>query len=317
MDLVYRCKRVTRSRWFHAAVTTAILLSALLIGLETYPEVMQRHGRLLHFLDKVILGVFVVELSLRIAARGRHPWLYFVKPWNIFDFAVVAICILPLHADYLIIVRLFRIFRVLRLVTVLPRLQVLVGALVSSVPSIGYIALLLSIQFYVYSAIGVSFFGHNDPEHFGTILRGMLTLFEVLTLEGWVEIYNAQAGGLLQPGSPLLASLYFFSFILVGTMIVLNLFVGVILSAIEEQQEQIDMEKLLRNKAHGHLSLADQIDLVALQAEDLKENLHILKSRIHFDTAPYRALSLRNKRSRNKKIRTALMLSESLKKAAN
>lgn len=313
------CKRTSKSPYFLVTVTLAILASALVIGLETDPAIFSAYHRELVLADRIILGIFVVELAIRIGARARHPWLYFMKFGNIFDFVVVTACLLPLHMEYLMVVRLFRVLRVLRLVTVLPRLQVLVGALLQGIPAIGYIALLLSIQFYVYAAIGVMFFRVNDPVHFSSIPAAMLTLFEVLTLEGWVEIFKLQMDGV--PGGhpyPVLAPFYFVSFILIGTMIVLNLFVGVILKAIEEQQEQVDLERILRQKSQSHLALTEQIELIALQVEDLKENLEIVHTRIQHDTAPFKALSkLRGKRGASRKGRSPIMLSDKLRSAAN
>ena len=247
-------KKIRKSWAFNALVTTVILISAVIVGLETYPEIMAEHGNLLHRLDKLILSFFVLELGIRLGAYGKRWWLFFAKGWNLFDFSIVAVCLLPIHAEYFVVMRLFRIFRILRLVTVLPRLQVLVGALLNSIPSIGYIALLLTILFYVYGAMGVMLFGGNDPVHFGNIAKAMLSLFQVITLEGWVEILYIQMLGSTAYGyeafkdvvptnpeaMPILAAVYFVSFILLGTMIVLNLFVGVILNAIEEQQEKVD-----------------------------------------------------------------------------
>lgn len=300
--------KVIRKSWaFNAVVTLFILISAALVGIETYPEIMATHGDFLHRLDKIILGFFVLELGIRMGAYGERWWLFFAKGWNIFDFAIVSVCLLPIHAEYFVVMRLFRIFRVLRLVTVLPRLQILVGALLNSIPSIGYIALLLTILFYVYGAIGVMLFGANDPVHFGNIARAMLSLFQVITLEGWVDIMYTQMLGSAVYGyesfkgvaptsssaAPALAALYFVSFILIGTMIVLNLFVGVILNAIEEQQEKVELEHIIRRKELGPMPLEDQIEELALQLENTREGFEILRQRITAEHDSHRFLKLR------------------------
>lgn len=300
--------KIIRKSWvFNALVTTFILASAFIVGLETYPEIMAVHGDLLHGLDKIILGFFVLELAIRMGAYGRRWWLFFAKGWNLFDFGIVAVCLLPIHAQYFVVMRLFRIFRILRLVTVLPRLQVLVGALLNSIPSIGYIALLLTILFYVYGAMGVMLFGGNDPVHFGNIAKAMLSLFQVITLEGWVEILYIQMLGSTAYGyeafkdvmpthpeaMPLIAAVYFVSFILIGTMIVLNLFVGVILNAIEEQQEKVEMEHIVERKKLGPIPLEDQIEELALQLEHAKEGFEILRQRIASEHRSHRFLKLR------------------------
>ena len=294
------CKRISRSFWFRTTVTILILLSAIVVGLETDQNLIAHYGPLLHGLDFIILSLFVLELAIRIFARSPRPWLFFASPWNTFDFFIVLICLLPLHASYLMVVRLFRIFRVLRLVTMLPRLQILVGALLKSIPSISYIALLMLIVFFIYGTIGVSLFSHRDPAHFGNLGLAMLSLFEVITLEGWVDIMNAQmegntgiAGAMSPEALRFITPIYFVSFIVLGTMIALNLFVGVIITAIEEQREEVDMEGLLRKRKRGALSVLDQIETLCLEAEELREHLRVLRSRIAHDSRPYRALKLK------------------------
>jgi len=307
--MTWWCNRITKSLYLRTIITLAIIASGVIVGLETYPHIMQAHGETLRFYERAIIFIFGMEMIVRILARARRPWLFFMAPWNMFDLIVVSACVLPIHAEYLIVARLFRLIRVLRLVSVLPRLQVLVGALLTAVPSIGYIALLLLLQFYIYSVMGVFLFGKNDPVHFGTIGFAMLSLFQIITLEGWTDILEIQfygsdkvdylnlTGLTTQPeAAPVLATIYFVSFILLGTMIVLNLFVGVIISAIEEQQERADISTIMKHKKKtGHLNLYDHVALVALQLEDLKEHMNIIKARVHQDRAPYQAIRIRKK----------------------
>jgi voltage-gated sodium channel len=235
--------RLVRTRAFRGTVLGAILLGATLVGLETVPEVADRFGELLRRADVLVLTIFVVEITLKIAAEGRRPWRYFTDPWNVFDFSVTAVCLLPIHAEYAQVLRLGRVARSLRMVTALPRLQLIVGALLRSLPSFGWITLLLFTLLYCYSVMGVSLFGANDPERFGTLWTSMLTMFGVLTLEGWVDIMRDQMAGLPRDDgadpsrAPIAAPLYFVSFILSGTMIFLNLLVGVIVNSMSEMPE--------------------------------------------------------------------------------
>lgn len=235
--------RIVRTGWFRGAVLGAILVGAVLVGLETIPEVNDAYGRLLRAIDAAVLTLFVLEAILKIAAEGRRPWRYFADPWNVFDFTVTAVCLLPLHAQYAQVLRLGRVARSLRMVTALPRLQVIVGALLRSLPSFGWITLLLFTLLYAYSVMGVFLFGANDPGRFGSLWTSLLTMFGVLTLEGWVDIMRDQMDGLPRddgsrsPGSPLAAPVYFVSFILSGTMIFLNLLVGVIVNSLSEMPE--------------------------------------------------------------------------------
>lgn len=233
--------RVVRSAPFRGAVLAAILAGAVLVGLETIPSVRATSGGLLLALDWVVLAIFVLEAALKIAAEGRRPWRYFADPWNVFDFAVTAICLLPLHAQFAQVLRLGRVARSLRLVTALPRLQLIVGALLRSLPSFGWITLLLFTLLYAYSVMGVFLFGENDPGRFGSLWTSMLTMFSVLTLEGWFDVMSDQMTGLPRDdgsapadAAPIAAPIFFVSFILSGTMIFLNLLVGVIVNSMSE-----------------------------------------------------------------------------------
>jgi voltage-gated sodium channel len=235
--------RIVRTSAFRGAVLAAILAGAIIVGLETIPEVEGTLGGFLATIDATVLALFVIEVILKIAAEGRRPWRYFLDPWNVFDFAVTAVCLLPVHAEYAQVLRLGRVARSLRMVTALPRLQLIVGALLRSLPSFGWITLLLFMLLYSFSVMGVFLFGGNDPDRFGSLWLSMLTMFGVLTLEGWVDIMRDQMSGLprddgtLAPGSPIAAPVFFVSFILSGTMIFLNLLVGVIVNSMSEMPE--------------------------------------------------------------------------------
>ena len=220
---------VVGSRPFKGLVLVAILAGAVIVGLETVPAAREAAGGILSGLDRIVLAVFVLEAVLKIAAEGRRPWRYFADPWNVFDFAVTAVCLLPLHAQFAQVLRLGRVARSLRLVTALPRLQLIVGALLRSLPSFGWITLLLFTLLYAYSVMGVFLFGEGDPERFGSLWMSMLTMFSVLTLEGWFDVMGEQMRAL-----PVVAPLFFVSFILSGTMIFLNLLVGVIVNSMSE-----------------------------------------------------------------------------------
>lgn len=278
LSLPAAAARVTESAAFQRLVVGMILFAGLLVGLETHAGLMARIGGALHLLDRVVLGFFVVELTLRIAACGRRPWTYFRDPWNVFDFLIVAVCLLPFATTFAAVLRLARVLRVLRLVTALPRLQILVGALLKSVPSMGYVALLLSLHFYVYAVIGVTFFSAADPEKFGGLGRAVLTLFEVVTLEGWVDVMDAQIKGL---GSAWIPVAYFVTFILLGTMIMLNLLIGVIVNGMSEAREET--EDAARAARGGRPAVADDLADLRRQVKALGEGIAALQRRIEAD----------------------------------
>lgn len=232
---------VVSSRWFQGTVLGSIVLGGLIVGLETIPAVHQSVGGLLHAIDRVIIAIFVIEALLKITAAGSRPMRYFGDPWNLFDLTITIVCVLPLDGQFAQVLRLARVARSLRLIKALPRLQLIVGALLRSLPSFGWITLLLFILLYVYSVMAVALFGANDPERFGTLWSSMLTMFGILTLEGWVDIMRDQMTGIPPEGggealhqSPVAAPIFFVSFILSGTMVFLNLLVGVIVNSLSE-----------------------------------------------------------------------------------
>lgn len=176
--------QVVRTSAFRGAVLAAILAGAIVVGLETIPEIEGRFGGILATVDAIILAVFVLEAILKIGAEGRRPWRYFLDPWNVFDVTVTVVCLLPVHAEHAQVLRLGRVARSLQMVTALPRLQLIVGTLLRSLPSFGWITLLLFMLLHSYSVMGVFLFSDNDPDRFGSPWLSMLTMFGVLTLGG-------------------------------------------------------------------------------------------------------------------------------------
>jgi len=271
------CRRIIETKGFQRGALGLILFAGVLAGLETSETLMARASGLLHGIDRAVLALFVGELALRIGACGARPWRFFGDGWNVFDFVIVAVCLLPVQAEFAAVLRLARVLRVLRLITALPRLQILVGALLKSIPSMSYVALLLSVLFYVYAVLGVSLFGRADPEHFGSLGAAALTLFQVVTLEGWAEIMRAQFAG---PAGTTAAVGYFVSFILLGTMITLNLLIGVIVNGMDEaRQDMEDDARAGHVSATGEASLGDDIVELRRQAVALEAALAALQRR--------------------------------------
>ena len=244
---------IAQSKFFTRLVMGTILVSAVVIGIETYPNMIAAYGDILHGIDKVILAIFTIEVIIKLVAAGKRPDTYFKDPWNLFDFVIVALCYLPIQAQFVVVMRLIRVMRVLRLITALPRLQLIVGALLKSVPSIGYIGILLGLHFYVFAVVGVFMFAGNDPFRFGDLQSALLTLFQIATMENWVELmhtnmygcdrfgYNDSMASLcVNPSpSPIAAPVYYIGFIILGTMIILNLFIGVIMKGMEEMEDEM------------------------------------------------------------------------------
>lgn len=284
------CQRIVAARWFQPIIIGVILAAGALVGLETYPELQQRFGAWFKGLDFLIVTVFVVEIALKMGAQGRQPWRFFRDPWNVFDFVIVAICLLPLDGHYLAVLRLARILRVLRLVTALPRLQLLVGALLKSIPSMGYVGLLLFLLFYIYAVMGTFLFAANDPTHFGSLQASMLSLFRTVTLDNWAEIMYTQmhgsahsaiddlAGAAQSRAMPVAAVVYFVSFVLLATMVMLNLFIGVIMNGMNEARSEDELRERKKHQAHlGHVTLGGEIKLIEHEFDALKMRLQTLR----------------------------------------
>jgi voltage-gated sodium channel len=203
-----------------------IILNAITLGLETSPSIMERAGALLHALDQAILTVFVVELLARMAV---HRLLFFRDPWSLFDLAVVGIALVP-ATESLSVLRALRILRVLRLISVVPSLRRVVGGLVRAMPGMGSILLLLCLIFYVFSVMGAKLFGTTHPELFGGLGQTAYTLFQVMTFDDW-------SAGVVKPvmEEHPFAWFFFIAFILVSTFMALNLFIGVVVGALDAE----------------------------------------------------------------------------------
>jgi voltage-gated sodium channel len=274
--MTVRLKQLIEANWFHQTIVAVILLAGLLAGLETSAAVLARHGSLLRTLDALVLGVFIVELALKLAAQGRQPWRYFRDGWNIFDFVIVLLCCLPMDSQFAAVLRLARGLRLLRLVTALPKLQLLVGALLKSLGAMGYVGLLLSLMFYIYGVAGVHLFRQSDPQHFGSLGAALFSLFRVITLDNWTDIFR-----IVQPGAPKAAVAYFISFILLGTMIMLNLFIGIVMNSMAETHAEIEARNRARHeKELGHATLADDLNQLEQQLDALKAQTAKLKTRL-------------------------------------
>ncbi len=283
MPITSRLRQIADSSWFQQTVTIVIILAGVLVGLETYPHLVAAYGDWMHLADKIILGIFVAEIVVKMGAEGKTPWKYFRDPWNVFDFTIVTLSFLPIAGQAIVVLRLIRLLRVLRLVRALPKLQLLVGALLKSLPSMGYVGLLLFILFYVYAVAGTFLFGHHDPGHFGTLQRSFLTLFETVTLEGWVDVLNVQ-----MEVRPVAAVLFFLSFILLGTMIMLNLFIGVIMNGMQEAQSEALTAKREVLQAIGGTETTIREELARLRARLREVDEHITQIEAHPHAEPMR-----------------------------
>ncbi|MBI5725502.1 MAG: ion transporter [Planctomycetes bacterium] len=275
-----KLKLLAESKRFNLFIVGLIVLTSVLIGLDTYPSIAESWGWLINLIDNIILGCFVVEIMIRMGAEGRRPLRYFADPWNVFDFVIVGICLLPIHEQSVAVLRLVRVLRVLRLLKAMPQLRMIIQGMIRSLSSIGYIAILLFIHFYVFAVMGVSFFGRADEVHFGSLQSAMLTLFQVITLENWPDV--------MQPARehfPVGGPAFFVVFIVLGTMVIMNLFVGVIVGGMTEAHQEIKKEyesarKAKLQKQDAAPSPAEKIHVIEKTIDDLKDRLRELRESI-------------------------------------
>lgn len=228
VSLIERIRALVESKAWEAFIVGLILLNAVILGLMTSPTAMAAAGGILDFVDGIILAVFVVEIALRILV---HRLRFFRDPWSLFDLFVVAVALVPASREFSVL-RALRILRVLRLISVVPTLRRVVGGLVASLPGMGSIVLLMGIIFYVFSVMATTLYGPTFPEWFGSLGASAYSLFQVMTLESW-------SMGIVRPvmeAHPN-AWAFFVPFIMVTTFAVLNLFVGVVVSGMQQEVE--------------------------------------------------------------------------------
>ncbi len=267
--------RIVHAPWFQRTIISVILLAGALAGIETDAGMVAAHGQLLGTLDAIVLGVFIVEVILKLVAHGSRPLDYFRDGWNVFDFVIVALCLLPMDSQFAMVLRLGRALRLLRLVSALPKLQLLVGCLVKSFSSMGYVGLLLGLMFYMYAIVGVQLFGPHDKDHFGSLAKAFLTLFQTITLDDWKFLFTSASGS-----SPVIAGVYFVSFILLGTMIMLNLFIGIIMNSMSEMHAELDELEQSKIRKAEQGSVLSNLTTLDAQLESVKSQLRELRSKL-------------------------------------
>lgn len=299
MQLVF--KKIVQSFIFQNIIIVTIILASIIVGLETEPIIVAKYGSIFNFLDHLILGIFVAESIIKIGAEGKKPWRYFQNGWNIFDFLIVISLLLTENNSYFVLLRMVRVLRVFKLITAVPSLQIIITALIKSIPSMGYVMLILSMLFYVYGVAGVFLFRSNDPVHFSSLPLAILSLFRIITLEDWTDIMYIQMYGCAKYGYNgieelctnsqsyiWLSPLFFCSFVLFGAMIVINLFVGIITSNIvtsveefeSQQEKKIEMalkyqEDKIENNIHGEvLTIQEQLNNIQSSLDNLKKQLN-------------------------------------------
>jgi voltage-gated sodium channel len=226
--VVRGCADLADSSAFNLAIFVVILANGIVLGLETYPRVVDEAGGLLRTLNDVFLAIFVVELAIRLTAFGSRPQDFFRSGWNIFDFVVVFASLAPGLRENALLLRLARLARILRVVRLLPDLRVLTIAIGRSIPGVLSLTVLALLVVFIYGMVGWTIFADHAPEQYGTIGEAMLTLFVALTLENLPD--QLALGRELSDWT----ILYFVSYALVAAFLIFNILIGVVINSLEE-----------------------------------------------------------------------------------
>ena len=227
-------QRFVESRQFQLFIITLIILNAVLIGVETSHEIMLEHGTWLRQMNTTFQVLFVIEILLRIGACWPRPGRFFRDGWNLFDFTIVAVAMLPATGSFATVARLARVLRVVRIVSVAPELRLIISTMLRSIPSMLHVILLMALLIYIYAIMGFHMFSKVDPEHWGTLKESLMTTFELLTLDGWIELQNRVIEE--RPWG----WLYFASYIVINVFVVVNLFIAVVLNNLETERRMAE-----------------------------------------------------------------------------
>ena len=260
-------RQLVQAPRFERFILALIVLTAIILGLETSKTVMANVGDTLEFINNVFLFVFVVELILRMYAWRLR---FFKDPWSLFDLIVVGISLVPASGP-LAILRALRVLRVLRVISAVPSMRRVVSTLLGALPGLGAIAVLLSLIFYVFAVIATRIFGETFPDWFGTIGASLYTLFQVMTLESW-------SMGISRPVMEAfpLAWMFFIPFILVATFTFLNLFIAIIVNAMQSFNDaEHAVEKTAQELAH-----ANETALLYQKLDNLQMDLQLIKEQL-------------------------------------
>ena len=251
---------LTTSKGFGTTVIAVIILNSIVLGLETSPGAMSKFGALLIALDKAALAFFIVEIALKLFAQRLS---YFKHGWNIFDFVIVGIALIP-ASEGLSVLRALRILRVMRLVSMVPKMRAVVNALVAAIPPMGSVIAILTLVFYVFAVMATKLFGQTFPDWFGSVGASLYTLFQIMTLESW-------SMGIVRPVMDAfpLAWAFFVPFIMLTTFAVLNLFVAIIVNSMQSAHEE---EVLAQNEERQ-----DQLEVLVKEVRAMREELKALK----------------------------------------
>ena len=259
---IKKLRNFVDSSLFQKFIMTVIILNSIMIGVETSDTVMNYIGNQLHFIDKIVILIFVVEIVLKVIT---YRLSFFKSAWNIFDLMIVLISVAPAAGAFSVL-RALRIIRLLRLLNNVPKLRLIIESLIKSIPSIGWIAVLLCMVFYIFAVIGTNIFGDAYPKYYGTLGDSIFTLFQIMTLESW----SSAIARPIMDGFPY-ASVYFVLFILIATYTTLNIFIAVVVNTMND----LSLEDLHNEEKNIKQFVRDENEKLAIKiTKELKQELN-------------------------------------------
>ncbi|MCY4615914.1 MAG: ion transporter [Chloroflexi bacterium] len=256
--------RITGSRPFEYFIIALILGNGAVLGLETVERIGDEFLTWFEVAHTVTLAIFIVEAALKMLALAPQSQRYFRDGWNIFDFSIIVLSLIPAVGPFAVVARMARLMRVLRLVSAMPELRLIVSTLVRSIPGMLHIVAVMSVLTYIYAILGFHFFHEHDPEHWRNLGISLLSLFRVVTLEDWTDIMYVAMD--LHP----LAWVYFLSFVVLGSFVTINLFIAVVINNLDEAKQ----ERLRQ------LETATTADEVIAELRAARESLNRLERRL-------------------------------------
>ena len=264
------CRKVAEKEAFQSFIIAVIVFNAVVIGLETSQGLMAAYGWLFHFLNLAVQAIFIFEIAVRMLAHWPRLSRFFRDGWNVFDFTVVALSLLPVAGPFATVARLARVARVTRLVSVSPNLRLIVDTMLRSIPSMAHVVTLLAVVLYVYAILGYYLFAAVAPAHWGGLGTALLSLFQILTLEGWNEMQQATMA--VHSWS----WIYFTSFVVIGVFVFTNLFIAVLINNLQSvKAEQAAVEHAQNPEAE----LLQRVEQLQRQLGDFTGQLRALEHR--------------------------------------
>lgn len=267
--MIKNMQKFIESKLINNFILAVIIFNSIVLGLLTYPKIYTKYGELLDNSCTICIIIFTIEIIIKLFVYNKN---FFKDGWNVFDFILVAMSWIPAGGAFSSFraFRVLRALRALRLVTKLQRLRIIVQAIIESIPNVGWASLLLLLIFYIFSIMGTTMFSEAFPEFFGSIGKSMYSLFQIMTLESW-------SMGIARPVIAIFpfAWVYFISFILTSSFIVMNVIVGVVVNAISELSEQNRIEreqKYIQNSTTLELELDKLKTQIKVVENLLKEN---------------------------------------------